>query len=31
MVAYTKPQRWKKEENERLRGEENKIKLVDHK
>ena len=29
MVAYTKPQQWKKEENERLRGEGDKIKLID--
>ena len=29
MVAYTKPQQWKKEESERLRGEGDKIKFID--
>ena len=29
MVAYTKPQQWKREENEGLRGETYHIKLVD--
>ena len=29
MVAYTKPQQWKKEESERLRGERDKIKFID--
>ena len=29
MGAYTKPQQWKKEESEGLRGEEDKIKLID--
>ena len=29
MVAYTKPQQWKKEESERLRGEGDQIKFVD--
>ena len=29
MVAYTKPQQWKKGEGERLRGEEDKIKVID--
>ena len=29
MVDYTKPQQWKKEEGERLRGEGNKIKFID--
>ena len=29
MVAYTKPQQWKKEENERLRGEGDNIKFID--
>ena len=29
MVAYKKPQQWKKEESERLRGEEDQIKFID--
>ena len=29
MVAYTRPQQWKKEERERLRGERDQIKFVD--
>ena len=29
MVAYTKPQQWKKEESERLRGERDQIKFID--
>ena len=29
MVAYTKPQQWKKEESERLRVERDQIKLID--
>ena len=29
MVAYTKPQKWKKEEDERLRGERDQIKFID--
>ena len=29
MVAYTKPQQWKKEESERLRGESDQIKFID--
>ena len=29
MVAYTKPQPWKKEDNERLRGEGYHIKFID--
>ena len=29
MVAYAKPQQWKKEENERLLGERDKIKFID--
>ena len=29
MVAYTKPQQWKKEESERLRGEREQIKFID--
>ena len=29
MVAYTKPQQWKKEERERLRGERGPIKFID--
>ena len=29
MVAYTKPQQWKKEESERLRGERDQIKFND--
>ena len=29
MVANTKPQPWKKEESERLRGEKDQIKLID--
>ena len=29
MMAYTKPRRWKKEENERLRGEGDQIKFID--
>ena len=29
MVAYTKPQQWKKEESQKLRGEEDKIKFID--
>ena len=28
MVAYTKPQQWKKEESERLRGERDQIKFI---
>ena len=28
MVAYTKPQHWKKKESEQLRGERNKIKFM---
>ena len=28
MVAYTKPQKWKKEESERLRGERDQIKFI---
>ena len=28
MVAYTKPQQWKREENERLRGEGDQTKLI---
>ena len=28
MVAYTKPQQWKKEESERLRGGEDQIKFI---
>ena len=30
MMAYTKSQQWKKEESERLRGEGDKIKFIDH-
>ena len=30
MVAYTKPQQWKKEESERLRGEKDQIQFIDH-
>ena len=29
MVAYKKPQQWKEEESERLRGEKDQIKLID--
>ena len=29
MVAYTKPQKWKKEESEKLRGERDQIKFID--
>ena len=29
MVAYTKPQQWKKEECDRLRGERDQIKFID--
>ena len=29
MVAYTKPQQWKKEESERLRGGRDQIKFID--
>ena len=29
MVAYTKPQQWKKEERKRLRGERDTIKFID--
>ena len=29
MVAYKKPQQWKKEESERLRGERDQIKSID--
>ena len=29
MVAYTKPQQWKKEERRRLRGERGQIKFID--
>ena len=29
MAAYTKPQQWKKEEHERLRGERDQIKFID--
>ena len=29
MVAYKKPQQWKKEESERLRGERDQIKFID--
>ena len=29
MVAYTKSQRWKKEESERLRGKRDQIKFID--
>ena len=29
MVAYTKPQQWKKEESERIRGEKDQIKFTD--
>ena len=29
MVAYTKPEQWKKEESERLQEERNKTKLID--
>ena len=29
MVAYTKPQQWKKEERERLRGEGDQIEFID--
>ena len=29
MVAYTKPQQWKKEESERPRGERDQIKSID--
>ena len=29
MVAYTKPQQWKEEESEKLRGERDQIKLID--
>ena len=29
MVAYTKPQKWRKEESERLRGERDQIKSLD--
>ena len=29
MVAYTKPQQWKKEESGRLRGEGDQIKFID--
>ena len=29
MVAYTKPQQWKKEESERVRGERDRIKFID--
>ena len=29
MMAYTKPQQWKKEESERLRGEGDQIKFID--
>ena len=29
MVAFTKPQQWKKEQNERLRRERDKIKFTD--
>ena len=29
MVAYTKPQQWKKEESESLRGELDQIKFID--
>ena len=28
-MAYTKPHKWKKEENERLRGEGDQIKFID--
>ena len=28
-MAYTKPQQWKKEESERLRGERDQIKFID--
>ena len=28
-MAYTQPQRWKKEESERLRGERDQIKFID--
>ena len=29
MATYSKPRQWKKEESERLRGEEDKIKFID--
>ena len=29
MVAYTKPQQWKREESKRLRGERDPIKFID--
>ena len=29
MVAYTKPQQWKREESERLRGERDQVKFID--
>ena len=29
MAAYTKPQQWKKEESERLRGERDQMKFID--
>ena len=29
MIAHTKPKQWKKEENERLRGEGDQIKFID--
>ena len=29
MVAYTKPQQWRKEESEQLRGERDQIKFID--
>ena len=29
MVAFTKPQQWKKEESERLRGESDQIRFID--
>ena len=29
MVAYTKPQQWKKEESQRIRGERDQIEFID--